>query len=152
LYRLRCGVRSRDACCGAGRRTAIARSAAGTGRRRRRVARCASTRRGCGRCWGPIRSARRAMPDETNGSENDLRAQLNLPRRPDDAGNRAGIARAEGGVRQIELRRIEDIEAFGAKLEPRALREAEFLEEREVEVHATGSIQDIPARIPVGKW
>ena len=51
--------------CGAGRRTAIARSAAGTGRRRGRVTRCASTRRGCGRWWGRIRNARRPVPDET---------------------------------------------------------------------------------------
>ncbi len=57
-------VRSRDTCCGAGHRTAIARSAAGTGRRRGRVTRSASTRRGCGRWWGRMGNARRPVPDE----------------------------------------------------------------------------------------
>jgi hypothetical protein len=31
------------------------------------------------------------------------RAKLSLARRADHAGNRSGIARADGGVRQIEL-------------------------------------------------
>src|SRR2546422_9167067 len=84
-------------------------------------------------------------------SEDDFRAKLNLARRADDAGNSSGVARADGRVRQIELRRVEDIEAFGAKLEPRALLDAELLEKREVEVHAPRPVQDIPARIAIGE-
>src|SRR5881396_1217696 len=85
-------------------------------------------------------------------SEDHFRPKLNLARRADDAGNGSGSARADGGVRQIELRRVEDVEALGAKLEPRVLLDAELLEQREVEVHAPRSVQDIPARIAVGEW
>src|SRR5258708_7874071 len=85
-------------------------------------------------------------------SEDHFRPKLNLARRADDAGNGSGSARADGGVRQIELRRVEDIEAFGAKLEPRARPDTELLEQREVEVHAPRPVQDVPAGIAVGEW
>src|SRR5262245_47375250 len=85
-----------------------------------------------------IESSLLRIPDTQSSadeSEDHFCTKLYLARRADDGGNRSGIARTDGGVRQIELRRVEQVEAFDAKLEPRALRDVELFEEREVEVH-----------------
>src|SRR5436309_11057753 len=85
-------------------------------------------------------------------SEDHLRAKLNLSRRADDARNGSRSARADGCVRQIELWRVEEIEAFGAELQPRACFDPELLEKGEVEIHAARPVQDIPSRIAVREW
>src|SRR5262249_41570667 len=66
-------------------------------------------------------------------------------------GNSSGIAGADRRVRQIELWRVEGVEEFGAELEIQTFRDAELLEEREIEIHPPRAVKNIAARIAVGE-
>src|SRR5678816_3413118 len=83
--------------------------------------------------------------------KNDLGAELDLARRADDGGDRPRIAGPDGRVRQVELRVVEDVEGFGAELDLHAVVHREVLEEREVEVHAARSVQDVAAGVAEGE-
>src|SRR5690606_20828306 len=58
---------------------------------------------------------------------------------------------ADRGVRQAELRRIHQVEELSAVLQVYALGDVDVLEEREVDVHATRSAQNIAASIAEGE-
>src|SRR5262245_21191653 len=78
-----------------------------------------------------------------------LQPELNLPRRADDLRNRSRVAGADGRVRQVELRCIEEIEDLRPELQPHALTDAKLLEQGKVEIHTPSSVQDIAAGIAV---
>src|SRR5215470_15469192 len=78
--------------------------------------------------------------------KDQFQSELNLARRADDAGDGSGIAGANGRVRQIELRRVEEVEKFGAELEIQALGNVELLEEREIKINPPRAVKNVAAR------
>src|SRR5687768_7527371 len=85
-------------------------------------------------------------------SKEELRTKLNLPRRADDTCNRARLRCADRRIGEIELRRVERIEDFSAELDAVIRLDAELLEQREVEIHTAGAVQDVSAGVAVGEW
>ena len=62
-------------------------------------------------------------------SEQNLQSELNLPRNTDDAGDRPSGTGTDGGIGQIELWRVEDVEELGAELYFHLLGNREVLEQ-----------------------
>src|SRR5262245_2538193 len=84
-------------------------------------------------------------------SEQNLQSKLNLPRNTDDAGDRASGTGTNRGIGQVKLRRVKDIEKLRAELNFHLFRNREVLEQREIEVHAARSVENVSSRVPVLK-
>src|SRR5207253_4296900 len=80
-----------------------------------------------------------------------LHRKLTLPhgRIEKETGDHACRGRADTRSGRGELRMIEGVERFNAKLMPELLAEARFLHEREVELDLAGRLQDIASRVSV---
>ena len=50
-------------------------------------------------------------------------------------------------VRQIEVRAVQEIEHFGAKLQTRAAGQRHLLQQRQIDVLIAGTLENIPAGI-----
>ena len=84
-------------------------------------------------------------------SEHNLQSELNLSRNADDASDGPSRASSNRSVGQIELWRVEDVEKLSSELNFHLFRNREVLEQREIEVHAARSIENVPSRVPVLK-
>ncbi len=67
-------------------------------------------------------------------SKSELQAELNQTRKIDGVGNESECCTAERSIRRPELRMVEEIEELRPEFNIRALCDASFLEDSEVEV------------------
>src|SRR5262249_54245020 len=84
-------------------------------------------------------------------SEQKLQTELDLAGDTDDTRNGPRVSDPHSRIGQIELRRVKEVEEFGAKLDLRSFRDGKILEERKIEVHPSGSVQNISPGVTVGK-
>src|SRR5437899_759855 len=96
---------------------------------------------------GSFRRLRRLWLIRCSQSEHNPQAELDIARRAHRARNRSGHIRADVGIRQVELRMVENVEELRAELQPDALGDREFLEDREIDIGAAGRAKDAAAGV-----
>ena len=88
------------------------------------------------------------------GSFLQLKSQryLQLSWIPDYAANHWRLRVPDRAVWLSELRSVEGVKGFGAKLQFHFLVDRKILEERRVEINAAWSEKNIAAGAPIGEW
>src|SRR5580658_2510128 len=101
--------------------------------------------KGCGRNI-PVAKARLARCITRSTSKCELHAGLNQPgrRRADDLTERGAADIAVDGLRSKELRVVEDVEGFEAKLQGFRFGKAQVLKDRHIEVLHAGTMEIEP--------